>query len=397
MLESLEPLAPDPILGLSALFRDDPRTDKVDLGVGVFRDAQGRTPVLPVVKAAESALLAEEDSKAYIDPAGVATFNAGMAELLFGSAHGALADGRVGMVQAPGGCGALRLAAELVKRAHRNARVWVSEPTWANHMPLLGNAGLELETYPYYSAAEHKLRFAPMLDALEQTGPDDLILLHGCCHNPCGADLSRQQWQSIAELCEKTGAVPFIDIAYQGFGEGLEPDAFGVRLLAEKLPEVLITSSCSKNFGLYRDRVGALAIVSANQKQTAAAHSHALNLARGLYSMPPAHGGFIVGRILSDGTLRQQWEGELGAMCDRINTMRGLLSEHLTAATDRDFGFISRQRGMFSFLGISADEVLALRDRFGVYMVSSSRINVAGITADNVGYVAESVAAVLSG
>ena len=396
MLDSLDLLAPDPILGLSALFRDDDRAAKVDLGVGVFKDEDGRTPVLAAVKAAEQAWVNEEPSKAYIDPAGVADFNAGLRTLLFGAASGAVADGRVRMVQAPGGCGALRLAAELTKRAKPDARVWVSDPTWANHMPLLGNAGLDLATYPYYSRTAKAVDFGAMIEALGAAAPDDLILLHGCCHNPCGADLSHEQWQAIGELCQKSGAVPFIDIAYQGFGEGLEPDAFGVRCMTDMVPEVLITSSCSKNFGLYRDRVGALAIVSADGARAAAAASHALNLARGLYSMPPAHGAFIVGRILTDEALRAQWEGELEAMCARINDMRALLGERLTAATNRDFSFITRERGMFSFLGLTADQVLALRERCGVYMVSSSRINVAGITPANVDYVASSVAAVLA-
>ncbi len=395
MLESLELLAPDPILGLSALFRDDVRAEKVDLGVGVFKDEHGRTPVLAAVKQAERAHVEAEHSKAYIDPAGVAEFNAGLESMLFGADHVALVDGRVSTVQAPGGCGALRLAAELARRARPDARVWVSDPTWANHVPLLGNAGLTLATYPYYSAARKALDFHAMLETLGAAAPGDLILLHGCCHNPCGADLSTEQWRAIGELCQKSGAVPFIDIAYQGFGEGLEPDAFGVRLMAELVPEVLITSSCSKNFGLYRDRVGALVVVSANRTQAAAAKSHVLNLARGLYSMSPAHGGFIVGRILSDPVLRQRWEGELQAMCARINDMRALLAERLSAATGRDFSFISRERGMFSFLGLSADQVLALRAAAGVYMVASSRINVAGITPANVDYVAKSVAGVL--
>lgn len=396
MLESLELLAPDPILGLSAMFQEDERPRKVDLGVGVFKDEDGRTPVLGAVKAAERALVEEEQSKAYIDPAGVAEFNSGLRTLLFGADSPAVAAGRVSMVQAPGGCGALRLAAELTRRARPDARVWVSDPTWANHIPLLGNAGLALETYPYYSAASKAVDFEAMLDRLGAVAAGDLILLHGCCHNPCGADLSAEQWRAVGELAETRGAVPFIDIAYQGFGEGLEPDAYGVRLMTEMVPEVLVTSSCSKNFGLYRDRVGALAVVSANPDQSAAARSHALNLARGIYSMPPAHGAFVAGRIMSDSVLRAQWERELDGMCARINAMRALLGERLTAATGRDFSFITRERGMFSFLGLTPDQVLALRQQAGVYMVSSSRINVAGITPSNVDYVAAGVAAVLA-
>lgn len=395
MLEPLELLAPDPILGLSALYRDDTRADKVDLGVGVFKDEHGRTPVLASVKTAEQLLVDEETSKAYIDPAGVADFNLGLQTMMFGAGHPAVADGRVSMVQAPGGCGALRLAAELAKRARPDARVWVSDPTWANHVPLLGNAGLALESYPYYSASAKAVDFDAMLAALARVSRDDLILLHGCCHNPCGADLSPAQWQAVGELCERTGAVPFIDLAYQGFGEGLEPDAFGLRLMSQMLPEVLITSSCSKNFGLYRDRVGALAMVSADTAQAQAVKSHALNLARGLYSMPPAHGAFVVGRILADPDLHQQWEQELMAMCGRINEMRALLGERLSTATGQDFSFITRERGMFSFLGLTAAQVMALRERSGVYMVSSSRINVAGITPANVEHVADGVAAVL--
>jgi aspartate aminotransferase len=283
-----------------------------------------------------------------------------------------------------------------VARAKQNARIYVSEPTWPNHQPLLKVAGLTLDTYPYYDYAKHRVDFEPMLARLEKASAGELVLIHGCCHNPCGADLSREQWQALTQLCERRGLVPFIDIAYQGLAEGLDEDAYGVRLMTEKLPEVVVVTSCSKNLGLYRERVGAASVVAATAEAAKLTAANLASAARGIYSMPPDHGAAIVGHILSDAALRAQWVGELAEMRTRLNGLRKLLVEKLAARKTRmDFSFIAKERGMFSFLGITKEQVIRLREEFHVYMVESSRINIAGINHSNVDRVADSIAAVL--
>lgn len=396
MFASLNPLPADPILGLLAAFRGDPRAHKVDLGVGVYKDDKGATPIMVAVKEAEARFQRSEHTKAYIGPAGVPEFNDGIRDLMFGSDHPALADNRVRTVLTPGGCGALRVGAELLKRCAPDTTIWVSDPTWANHMPLLGNAGLKLAQYPYYDLATSSLKFDAMMATLATVGSGDVVLLHGCCHNPCGADLSPPQWLEVAALAQRNGFLPYIDLAYQGFGEGLAEDAYGVRLMAEVVPEVLVASSCSKNFGLYRERVGSLSVVSASAAVADAALTHINSVVRGNYSMPPSHGGAIVGVILHDEALRRSWEQELATMRDRINGLRALLAARLAErAAPRDFSFIRRERGMFSFLGISPRQVAQLRETYGIYIVDSSRINIAGVNADNIDYVAEAIVAVL--
>ncbi|MGK2915843.1 MAG: aromatic amino acid transaminase [Porticoccaceae bacterium] len=396
MFASLKPLPADPILGLLAAFRGDPRDHKVDLGVGVYKDDKGATPIMMAVKEAEARFQRSEDTKSYIGPAGVPEFNDGIRDLMFGGDHAALTDNRVRTVLTPGGCGALRVGAELLKRCAPDTTIWVSDPTWANHMPLLGNAGLKLAQYPYYDQATSSLKFDAMMATLAKVGSGDVVLLHGCCHNPCGADLSPTQWREVAALAQRNGFLPYIDLAYQGFGQGLDEDAYGVRLMAESVPEVLVASSCSKNFGLYRERVGSLSVVGANAAVADAALTHINNVVRGNYSMPPSHGGAIVGVILYDQPLRQSWERELASMRDRINGLRSLLVARLAEkGAPRDFAFIREQRGMFSFLGISQQQVARLRDKYGIYMVDSSRINIAGVSLDNIDYVAEAIVAVL--
>ncbi|MFZ5654029.1 MAG: aromatic amino acid transaminase [Pseudomonadota bacterium] len=396
MFEVLQAYPPDPILRLIAEFRADPRPDKVDLGVGVYKDEQGRTPIMAAVKTAERRVLAGEDTKAYIGPAGVAEFNVAMQELVFGAGHPVLADARVATVLTPGGCGALRVGAELLKRAAPGATIWVSDPTWANHIPLLGNAGLQIRQYPYYDREHSALRFDAMLSALAEAGAGDVVLLHGCCHNPCGADLDGGQWRAVAELAEQRGFLPFVDLAYQGLGDGLEADAAGLRLLAARVPQMLVASSCSKNFGLYRERVGSLSVIGDTAQQAEIAVSHVNNIVRGIYSMPPSHGGAIVAEILSDPALATQWRAELDGMRERINGLRRLLHERLSRrGVGRDFAFIERERGMFSFLGLSEAQVARLIAEFGIYMVNSSRINVAGINQANVDCVVEALARVM--
>ena len=394
MFETLQALVPDPILGLMADFRGDTRSQKVDLGVGIYKDAAGNTPILASVKAAEAHLLKLQSSKAYVGPAGNPEFNHLLQLQLLGAQHPVLASGRAATVQMPGGCGALRAGAELIMRARPDAAIWVSDPTWANHIPLLGSAGLKIASYPYYCGDEKAIRFDAMMQTLERAGPGDVVLLHGCCHNPCGADLNLEQWGALAELFQRRGLLPFVDVAYQGFGEGIEADVAGLRLLARQLPEMLIASSCSKNFGLYRDRTGALTVIGSSRAAVDIAHSQVCNVVRALWSMPPDHGAAVVAAILGSETLMPQWQLELAQMRDRINALRVQLVDGLAAAGAGDFGFIARERGMFSFLGLTPEQVARLRSEFGIYMVNSSRINVAGINPDNCDYVCAAVASV---
>ncbi len=396
MFESLPTLRADPILGLMGAFRDDPNPAKVDLGVGVYRDDDGNTPILACVRAAQQRHNDTETTKSYIGPPGEAGFNDSMQHLLFGDAHNALVEQRVCSAQTPGGCGALRVAAELINRASPGAKIWVSEPTWDNHVPLLGDAGLSIATYPYFNRTDSELRFDEMMATLAQVGSGDLVLLHGCCHNPCGVDLDEEQWTALTELTAKQGFTPVIDIAYQGLSKGLQEDAFGVRLMAEKIPELLVASSCSKNFGLYRERVGCLAIVSDSARTSKTVLSQMLNVIRGIYSMPPNHGGAIVKMILQDPALTQQWHTELAQMRERINGLRDRLASMLAVRLDsKRFDFIRRQRGMFSFLGIEKDQIDRLRNEFSIYLVDSSRINVAGLNSHNIDYTCDAIVAVL--
>lgn len=395
MFETLALLPSDPILGLSLAFQEDPSPKKVDLGVGVYKDAAGVTPIMAAVAAAERERLERETTKSYAAPGGYPGANEAVEKLVFGAAHSVLNQQRLCTIQTPGGCGALRVAAELIGRARPGATVWVSSPTWANHVPLLGGAGLQLREYPYYDYQRHSLDFDAMLEALNKVPEGDLVLLHASCHNPCGADLSPDQWREVTELARKRGFVPFIDMAYQGFGVGIEEDAFGPRLMAESLPELLVATSFSKNFGLYRERAGALTLMGATQSQTEAARSQLLSVTRGLYSMPPAHGSALVDIILHSEQLTEQWRAELALMRNRIQGLRGGLVEALALALPgRDFGFIAQERGMFSFLGLSESQVASLRQEFSIYMTANSRINVAGLSQDRLDYVAAAIAQV---
>ncbi len=396
MFETLKPLPPDAILGVMTLFRADQHPGKIDLSVGVYQDEQGHTPVLASVKLAEQAIIDAQDSKTYVAIAGNAGFNTAVAELLYGKDHPALKAGRVATVQTPGGSGGLSVAGHLLARSKSNARVYVSDPSWPNHIPLLKMAGLELETYPYYDYARHRVDFDAMVGKLDKAKAGELVLIHGCCHNPCGADLSHEQWEALTQLCERRGLVPFIDIAYQGLSEGLDEDAFGARLMASRLPEVVVVSSCSKNLGLYRERVGAASFVSASAEASKLVLANASNVARGIYSMPPDHGAAIVSYVLHDPALRAQWVHELKDMRNRLNGLRKLLVDKLAARkTPIDFSFIANERGMFSFLGITKEQVIRLREQFHIYMVESSRVNIAGINHANVDTVADAIAAVL--
>ncbi|HEY1889408.1 MAG TPA: amino acid aminotransferase [Steroidobacteraceae bacterium] len=396
MLEHLDRLSPDPILGVMAAFRADPDPRKVDLGVGVYRDDAGETPVLKAVREAEQDLLAKQTTKTYVAAVGNAGFNEAMERLVLGQEHAALASRRLRTIQAPGGCGALRLGAELIRAASPDAVVHVSTPTWANHVPLLSNCGLRLEHYPYFDPATGGVAFDAMLAALDRLPARSVVLLHASCHNPTGADLEDEQWRELLALVRRRSLLPFIDMAYQGLGRGMAEDAYGPRLFCAELPEVLVAVSCSKNFGLYRERTGALHVLSATPTAAEAAISQLMRIARGLYSMPPDHGAAIAHAILTDGRLRKSWESEVEAMRLRIQRLRAAALQQLAAACPgKDFGYIARQRGMFSYLGVDGEAVRELRDRHHIYMMDDGRINIAGLRLDNVGYFAEAVGKVI--
>jgi aspartate aminotransferase len=396
MLEHLERLPTDPILGLMASFRADQDPRKVDLGVGVYRDDLGNTPILSSVRRAEQAVLSRQATKSYVAPVGNAGFNQAIEQLVLGEGHPALKADRVRSIQAPGGCGALRLGAELIRAADPGVVVHVSTPTWANHIPLISGSGLKLERYPYYHPAAGQLKFDAMLQAVEHLPARAVLLLHASCHNPAGADLSQAQWRELLEVVRQRSILPFIDIAYQGLGSGVAEDAYGIRLFCAELPEVAVAVSCSKNFGLYRERTGCLCLVSESPVAGDAALSQLVRIARSIYSMPPDHGAAIVHEILGDAGLREQWADEVAGMRERINGLRHELVKSLARmCPQRDFGFIAGQRGMFSLLGVSTAQVRALRDWHHVYMTDDSRINIAGLRADNLEYFAQAVAQVL--
>ena len=393
MFGNLKPQPADKILQLIGQFRADPRSDKIDLGVGVYKYATGLTPVMRAVKTAERQLWETERTKAYTGLAGEPEYNAALADLVLG---GTVAADRISSVATPGGTGACRQAFELIRMASPEATVWVSDPTWPNHLSILNYLGMKMRPYRYFDGESRGVDLTAMMADLAGVKAGDVVLLHGCCHNPTGANLTLPEWQAVADHLERTGAVPMIDIAYQGFGDGLDADAEGVRLVAGRLPEVLIAASCSKNFGLYRDRVGSLSIVSSNAKTTGIVRSQAHNLVRTLYSMPPDHGAAVVSNILGDAALRTMWMDELTEMRNRLRNMRtSLVAALQRTAPDRDFSHIAAATGMFCFLGISEQQVEQLKKDRGVYMVGSSRINVAGITPGNVDYLAEAIASVL--
>ena len=397
MFENLKPTKTDPILGLMAAFRNDPRKEKIDLGVGVYMDDSGHTPVMTAVKSAEARLFDEERTKSYQAIPGDSLYNECMMKLLFGDAHEILKTGRVSTLQAPGGSGALRVGAELILRAKTDATIWIGTPSWPNHVPLLGGAGLSIQQYPYYDTNLREIRFDEMMETLKQVPRGDVVLLHGCCHNPTGADLDPSHWDEITELALSKGFIPFIDIAYQGLGKGLEADAYGLRTMASALPELIIASSCSKNFGLYRERTGSISFLSDSSHQAEIVLSQAKAVARQMYSMPPAHGALLVAMILDNETLRIQWQNELEQVRRRIISMRSVLVDRIkNNSAGINFDHIERQSGMFSFLGISAVQLERLRKDYGIYIVSSTRINLAGINSHNINYLSESIKSVLS-
>lgn len=396
MFEKITKAPPDPILGLADLFNADNSAYKINLGIGVYMDEKGDTPILNTVKKAEQYLLENESSKNYLGIDGLKKFAVCTQDLLFGKNHPIITDKRVCTAQTPGGTGALRVAADFLVKKAGVKRVWISRPTWPNHNQVFSSVGLQVVEYDYYNAEDHCLSFTAMLNDLEKIQPGDLVLFHGCCHNPTGIDPTKEQWEVLAELTKKKGGLPIFDFAYQGFGSGLEEDAKGLRIFAEKHAEFIVCSSYSKNFGLYNERVGACTIVAEDDKITEAAFSQLKIIIRTTYSNPPAHGGLIVETILSDDKLRHDWEHELRDMRQRIQRMRQLFVQTLKeAGATQDFSFIIDQKGMFSFSGLTTEQVLRLRSEFAVYAVNSGRVNVAAMTLSNMVPLCKAIKAVL--
>lgn len=393
MFETLSKAPGDKILALMGEYAADPRPTKIDLGVGVYKDEQGTTPIMSSVKKAEQKILSAGKTKTYLGIAGNKGYGAAVLDL-------ALADSvertRVRIAQAPGGTGSLWVLMQLINRARPGATVWVSDPTWPNHNPIAENSGLQVKTYPYFDAETRGVKFEQMLAALDKLGPDDVVLLHGCCHNPTGANLTPDQWDKVAASLARTGALPFIDLAYLGFGDGLEPDAYGTRKVIASVPEALIAFSGSKNFGLYRERVGAAILIARDAAQADTANSQLLNIIRGAYSQPPDHGAEIIRTILEDAELRAEWEAELDQMRARMIGLREKLSEAIRQRSNsKDFDFIAAHRGMFSLLGLGNAVVEHLKAANGIYMIGDSRINVAGIPEDRVGDLADALLAAI--
>jgi aspartate aminotransferase len=390
MLEALNPQPQDKILQLIAMYRDDPRTDKIDLGVGVYKDATGLTPVMRAVKAAEKKLWEVETTKTYTGLAGEPAYNAAMVKMILGGAHAE----RAASVATPGGTGAIRQALELIKLANPKATVWLSNPTWPNHPSIIKYLGMNKAEYRYFDAATRGIDFAGLIEDLNRVAPGDVVLLHGCCHNPTGANLDADQWQQVITLLKTKQITPFVDLAYQGFGDGLEQDAAATRLIAASFPEVLIAASCSKNFGIYRERTGILiALGDAARKATTQGNLNFLN--RQNYSFPPDHGARLVTMILEDEALTADWKAELEEVRLNMLTLRKTLAEELRRATNSDrFDFIAHHRGMFSRLGLSEAQVNTLREEHGIYMVGDSRINIAGLNAKTVPVLAAAIAKV---
>ena len=397
MFEQLKAAPPDAILGLTDAWKKDPNPLKINLGVGIYKDEKGRTPVLESVKVAEARILASASSKSYMPIGGDPDYAKYVQPLVFGANHAVISDGRVRTAQTPGGTGGLRVGADFLRKVRPGATVWISRPTWANHRGIFEAAGFTVKEYAYYHPETRGLDAAGMMADLEKVAAGDVVVLHVCCHNPTGVDLDDAQWQKVAQIAATRGWLPFLDFAYQGFGVGVEEDRAGLLAMVKACPEVLVSSSFSKNFGLYQDRTGALSVIAANAEQANIAFSHVEIAIRVNYSNPPAHGGLIVSTILADKDLTKQWLGELAAMRKRIAGVRSQFVAALKkAGIKADFSFIERQKGMFSFSGLSDEQVAFLREKKSIYIVKGGRISVAGITGQNIGYLCDAMKEVVS-
>ncbi|EGR0608462.1 aspartate/tyrosine/aromatic aminotransferase [Vibrio cholerae] len=379
----------DPILSLSVAFRNDPRPQKVDLGIGVYKNSLGETPIMRAVALAQDKVVASQKTKSYVGLAGCEEFNQSMMQLVLGST---LDTERTIAIQTPGASGALRMLGDLMRVAQPDTTVWITDPSYVNHKPVMEAAGLKVRYYRYFSRETKMVDTEQMLADLAQAGTKDVVLLHGCCHNPTGADIDFSAWQAITELAQKNGFIPFVDIAYQGFGDGLEQYAQGLRYMAERMEEMLITTSCSKNFGLYRERTGAAIVIGKNQQEVTNARGKMLTLARSTYTMPPDHGAALVKTVLRDEQLTAIWKQELSEMQQRLLTLRkNLCNELRNQHNTRQFDFIESHRGMFTVLGFSAEQMGRLREEFAIYGVADGRINIAGLTEKDIPYVANAI------
>lgn len=396
MFEKLAICPPDPILGLTEAFKKDPNPKKINLGVGEYKDAFGKTPILETVKKAEMILADKETDKLYLPIDGHAGYKRHVQLLIFGEGHSVIQSQRAVTVQTPGGTGALRVGADFLSKVNPSVTVWVSEPTWPNHPGIFAAANIITKSYPYYDAAQKTLDFENLMSTIEKIPAGDVVLFHGGCHNPTGVDPSPAQWEAIANTAAAKGWIPFVDFAYQGFAEGIDSDATGVRTLAATVPEMLIASSFSKNFGLYNERVGALTLIASSESQAQTALGHIKRCIRTNYSNPPAHGAMLVSLILDTPELKKQWESEVRQMRERIARMRTLFVHTLQRkGVTQDFSFIEKQKGMFSFSGLSPEHVKLLREKHSIYIVGNGRINVAGMTEQNMDTLCSAIAEVL--
>ncbi|MDB1126302.1 amino acid aminotransferase [Vibrio algarum] len=382
----------DPILSLSVAYRNDPRTEKVDLGIGVYKNNLGETPIMLAIQQAQQLLLETQTTKSYVGLAGCEEFNTSITNLLL---SGTSAMGRVSAIQTPGASGALRMLGDLMKVAKPDTTVWLSNPSYVNHQPVMEAAGLKVKHYRYFSTETKQVDIGAMLEDISTAGPNDVVLLHGCCHNPTGADIDFEAWKTITALSQKNGFIPFVDIAYQGFGDGLDEDAQGLRFMADNLEEMMITTSCSKNFGLYRERTGAAIVVGKNQTDVNNAKGKLLQLARATYTMPPDHGAALVKTVLNSDPLTDIWKQELVSMRLRlVNLRKQLCNELRTVHNSQQFDFIESHKGMFTVLGFSQTQMTQLREQYGIYGVGDGRINIAGLTEKDIPYVANAIATI---
>lgn len=396
MFEKVPAAPADPILGLTEEFKNDPRDNKINLGVGIYKNEESQTPVLATVKKAEAMLLESEKTKSYLTIEGTVEYGLAVQKLLFGADSKIVTEKLAKTAQAPGGTGALRVAGEFIKRELNTSKIWISNPTWANHFSVFEAAGIATAQYNYYNAETHDKDFDAMLTSLQEAQTGDVVLLHGCCHNPTGIDPTAAEWEQLAELCADRGLLPMFDFAYQGFAKSVEEDASGLRIFAKYCDEILVASSFSKNFGLYNERVGAFTLVAATHETATTAFSQVKKIIRSIYSNPPAHGAAVVTHILNNEALRAEWEQEVAEMRDCIQEMRTLFVQTLKdEGVTQDFSFIEAQNGMFSFSGLNKDQVARLKDEFAIYIVGSGRISVAGMTKNNMGPLCKGIAAVL--
>ncbi|MEK9776161.1 MAG: amino acid aminotransferase [Quisquiliibacterium sp.] len=398
MFSTVEMAPRDPILGLTEAFVADPRPNKVNLGVGVYYDDNGKVPLLAAVRQAEKVRVESAPARNYLPIDGIATYNTAVQQLLFGKDSALLAAGRVATFECLGGTGALKVGADFLRRLNPNAELWISDPSWENHRALFEAAGFKVSAYPYYDAASHGVKFKDMLACLAAMPAGSIVVLHACCHNPTGVDLNTDQWKQVVEAVAQRGLVAFLDCAYQGFADGIEADAQAIRLFADSGLNFFVSSSFSKSFSLYGERVGALSIVTMDREETARVVSQVKRVVRTNYSNPPTHGAAVVSAVLTDPTMRQLWEDDLSEMRERIRAMRvGLVERLKQRGLSQDFSFVIRQRGMFSYSGLNPQQVERLRTEYGIYAIGTGRICLAALNSKNLDYVADAIAAVIKG